>query len=441
MGQILLGFTVLIYGMERMSEAVAPMAELPAFGRLFLLFQNPVLGVLVGALLTAIIQSSSASVGILQALCVTGQLRFAAAIPIIMGQNIGTCATSMLSSVGASKNAKRAALVHLYFNLIGTVLLLGGFYLSDLLLQFPFMEQSVTAFDIAGIHTLFNIASTALLFPFAKGLERLVEASVRERAVGRSEDRPILDRRLLAAPTVAIEESRRVTKEMARSALQNVEAALGLVGQYQEAVLSGILKTEEWVDRMEDEIGTYLLALGSRDVGEDDGAMASGILRMIGDIERISDHAVKLAGAAKELFEKQLSFPESEQRELAVIRAALEEMLGITSECFLRDKSVGATRVSSLRERIDELQREIRTHHVDRMRRGEGDMVTGFVLSDILNELERISDHCANVMGCMAELSERRMRIHAYLQDVRADGVARDTTWERIYRKKYALEP
>ena len=438
-GQILLGFTVLIYGMERMSGAVAPLAELPAFGRLFLLFQNPVLGVLVGALLTAIIQSSSASVGILQALCVTGQLRFAAAIPIIMGQNIGTCATSMLSSVGASKNAKRAALVHLYFNLIGTVLLLGGFYLANLLWRFSFMEQTVTAFDIAAIHTLFNIASTVLLFPFARGLERLVEASVRERDGGQSTDRPLLDRRLLAAPSVAIEGSRRVTKEMAELAMKNAKEALGLIDRFRVGVSEEIVETEARVDRMEDEIGTYLLALGSRDVGEDDGAMASGLLRMIGDIERISDHAVKLAGAAKELFEKQLSLPEAEQSELGIIRSALDEMLEITSECFLRERTVGAMRVSPLRERIDELQQEIRIHHIDRMRKGEGEMVTGFILSDILNEMERISDHCANVVGCVAELSEKRMRIHAYLQDMRADGAGKDAGWKEIYRKKYAL--
>lgn len=431
-GEILLGFTVLIYGMEKMSDAVAPLADLPAFGDTLLLFQNPILGVLAGAILTAVIQSSSASVGILQALSVTGRVTYATAIPLIMGQNIGTCATSLLSSVGARKNAKRAALVHLYFNLIGTVVLLGGFYLSDLLFALPFMEQTVSPVAIAVVHTLFNLLSTLLLYPFARALERLVIATVREGDGEGTPRPPLLDQRLLTAPSVAVAHSREVTERMAKSAFDNVRCALGMLFIYKEETMAELEEGESEVDRMEDEIGKYLVALGSKDVSSSDGALAGGLLRIIGDLERISDHAVRIGRSARELFEKRLALSGEDRCEVEVLIEALRELLEHTSECLAGGDPLSAVCVESLGAQVDALQGEIRIRHIERMRQSGGEMVTGFILADLLSEMERISDHCINLAACIADIAEGRT--HAEPRD--------DLPLLRgFYREKYALEP
>ena len=439
LGLILLGFTVLIYGMEKMSDAVAPLAELPAFGETLLFFQNPILGVLTGAVLTAILQSSSASVGILQALSGTGNLNYAIAIPIIMGQNIGTCATSLISSVGASPNAKRAAFVHLYFNLIGTVIQLGGFFLARLLFSMPFLSDPVMPVTIAVIHTAFNLLSTLILLPFTKGLEMLVVRTVKVRAESDVAPAPLLDKRLMTAPTVAVAHSREVTEEMAKKAFENVRIATGLLSIYKEEKAGALERNELTVDRMEDEIGTYLVTLGSKNVNSDDGAVASGLLRIIGDLERISDHAVKIGASAKELIDKKIALGESDRTELKVLIEALHEIVDLTGQCFVDGSLSAAERIEPICERVDALQKEIRIRHIDRMRESGGEMVTGFVLSDLLNEIERIADHCANVSGCVIEIAEKRMRIHAYFRRVRAGNAGMTQKWRDFYQRKYSL--
>jgi phosphate:Na+ symporter len=439
LGQILLGFTVLIYGMEKMSDSVAPLAELPAFGEVLLLFQNPILGVLAGAALTAVLQSSSASIGILQALSGTGNLNYAIAVPVIMGQNIGTCVTSLISSVGANRNAKRAAFIHLYFNIIGTVIQLGSFSVARLIFSMPFLVNPVTPASIAVIHTIFNLLSTLILLPFSKGLEKVVVRTVRGSAESDADPEPLLDKRLLTAPTIAVAHSREVTVAMAGKAFANVKIAIGMLSIYKEENASALERNELAVDRMEDEIGTYLVRLGSKNVNSDDGALASGLLRIIGDLERISDHAVKIGLSAKELFDKKLSLPTEDQREMGILIGALEEIAELTCQCFAEGDLSAAERVEPICERIDLLQKEIRIRHINRMRESGGVMAVGFVLSDLLNEIERIADHCVNVSGCVIEIAEKRMRIHAYLRRVRSKSDGRIQKWRDFYEKKYSL--
>ena len=437
-GLILLGFSVLMFGMDTMSDAMKPLADLPAFQRIFLLFSNPLLGILTGAVLTAILQSSSASVGILQALSVTGALTVGGAVPIVMGQNIGTCVTSLISSVGAEKNAKRTAMVHLYFNLIGTLILLIPYFWISVGTDWNFLQNSVSAADIALIHTLFNVLSTVILFPMAGLLERLAILTVRHGSAEFHEEGAFLDQRLLASPSLAVERSRGVTEKMAELAFENTSMALSLFSSFDMKTFHMVEEKEARVDRFEDEIGGYLLAVGSKNLGTEDSREVSEMLHLIGDFERISDHAVNLAQRAKSLNEGDASLPKESLSEIQVLFGAVEEIMRLSGQA-LREKDLElASRVEPLEEVIDSLRMQIHANHVERLQQGSCDLASGLILADLLTDLERIADHCSNIAGHLLTMANHEP-IHAYLQYVRTSGQEAFTKWYEHYRKEFAI--
>ena len=423
-GNILVGFAVLMFGMNTMSGAVKPLAEVPEFTNILLKFSNPVLGVLAGALLTAVIQSSSASVGILQALCVTGAVRYGAALPIIMGQNIGTCITAMLSSIGATKNAKRAAAVHLYFNLIGTVIFMTVFYLINAVVGFSFFHQAATPAGIAVIHSVFNVTATIILLPFAKGLEKLACLTIRDKkedVVVSAEDREfmILEPRFLEKPAFAVEQSRNAARKMAEESHNALFTALSLVDKYSEEGVERVENMESKVDRYEDELGTYLVKLSHKDISEADSHSLSIMLHCIGDFERISDHAVNIMESAQELYEKGLKFSENAKKDLEVLGQAVEDIVNTAYEVFDKQDMKLAEKIEPLEEVIDELSKEVKRRHVQRLRNGECTIEMGFVLSDITTSLERIADHCSNIGVCVTQVHEDLYDTHSHLDTVK----------------------
>ncbi|MBQ8440064.1 MAG: Na/Pi cotransporter family protein [Clostridia bacterium] len=437
-GLILLGFSVLMFGMDTMSDAMDPLADMPAFQRIFLLFSNPLLGILTGAVLTAILQSSSASVGILQALSVTGSLTVGGAVPIVMGQNIGTCVTSLISSVGAEKNAKRTAMVHLYFNLLGTLILMIPYFWISAGTDWIFLQNAASAADIALIHTLFNVLSTVILFPMAGLLERLAILTVRHGNAESHEEGAFLDQRLLASPTLAVERSRSVTEKMAEMAFENTSVALSLFSSFEVKKFHTVEEKEARVDRFEDEIGGYLLAVGSKNLGTEDSREVSEMLHLIGDFERISDHAVNLAQKAKSLSEGESSLPEEGFSEIKVLFGAVEEIMRLSGQA-LREKNLElASRVEPLEEVIDSLRMQIHANHVERLQQGNCDLASGLILADLLTDLERIADHCSNIAGHLLTMANHQP-IHAYLQYVRTSGQEAFTKWYEYYRKEYAI--
>ena len=438
-GGILLGFAVLMFGMDAMSAAVKPLSSVPAFGQALLWFQNPILGVLAGAVLTAIIQSSSASVGILQALAGAGQLTVGAAIPIIMGQNIGTCVTTLISAVGANRNAKRAAMIHLYFNIIGTVVILSAYTGLDALLNFAFAADNITAVEIAVIHTLFNLLCTVLLFPFANLLERLAVRTVPDREE-ESGGETVLDERLLTSPALAVARSRAVAEEMAELAVANVRDAFSLLENYNEKKRLALAENEVHIDRIEDEIGNYLVSIGSRNMSESDSVEITALLHLIGDIERISDHALNLAEAAEQLANTASPLSEAEKKDLRVLISALDEILSLSIEAFCRHEREAALRVEPLEQVIDGLKAEIGARNIERLRTNESGVEASFLFADMLGDLERIADHCSNIAGVLLSMSEREMRVHDYLNRVRRDeNSAFDSLYQR-YRARFRLE-
>ncbi len=436
-GTILLGFATLMFGMETMSGAVAGLGELPGFQRLFLAFQNPVLGVLAGAVLTAVIQSSSASVGILQALAVTGQVSYGAAIPIIMGQNIGTCATAMLSSVGANRNAKRTAMVHLLFNVIGTAVWLTVFCLVRLLVQPVFLGGPASLWGIAVAHSVFNVLCTLLMLPLAGLLEGLVNRLVPE---GTGEERlEELDERLLWTPAVALERCRELAVEMANLAVENLRWGLSSLTEEDPEREERLRKREKKIDHYEDILSTYLVKLSARPIGQEDNAQAAKLLKLIGDFERIGDHGVNLLGAAETLREKEWSLSQAAREELERLSGAVEEILALALEAFLTNDLEPAARVEPLEEVVDRLKEEMRSRHIRRMQKGECALEVGFVWSDVLNDLERVADHCSNIAGCVMEMEHYGMNIHESLRERRETGEEFRRQVE-LYGKKYALE-
>ncbi len=436
-GTILLGFATLMFGMETMSGAVAGLGELPGFQRLFLAFQNPVLGVLAGAVLTAVIQSSSASVGILQALAVTGQVSYGAAIPIIMGQNIGTCATAMLSSVGANRNAKRTAMVHLLFNVIGTAVWLTVFCLVRLLVQPVFLGGPASLWGIAVTHSVFNVLCTLLMLPLAGLLEGLVNRLVPE---GTGEERlEELDERLLWTPAVALERCRELAVEMADLAVENLRWGLSSLTEEDPEREERLRKREKKIDHYEDILSTYLVKLSARPIGQEDNAQAAKLLKLIGDFERIGDHGVNLLGAAETLREKEWSLSQAAREELERLSGAVEEILALALEAFLTNDLEPAARVEPLEEVVDRLKEEMRSRHIRRMQKGECALEVGFVWSDVLNDLERVADHCSNIAGCVMEMEHYGMNIHESLRERRETGEEFQRQVE-LYGKKYALE-
>ena len=424
-GSIFIGFAILMYGMDMMSSAVKPLAEVPGFTNLLLKFSNPLLGVVAGALLTAVIQSSSASVGILQALCLTGAVPFSAAIPIIMGQNIGTCITAILSAIGAKKNAKRAAAVHLYFNLIGTVIFMTVFYLINAVVGFSFFHQAATPAGIAVIHSVFNVTATIILLPFAKGLEKLACLTIRDKkedVVVSAEDREfmILEPRFLEKPAFAVEQSRNAARKMAEESHNALFTALSLVDKYSEEGVERVENMESKVDRYEDELGTYLVKLSHKDISEADSHSLSIMLHCIGDFERISDHAVNIMESAQELYEKGLKFSENAKKDLEVLGQAVEDIVNTAYEVFDKQDMKLAEKIEPLEEVIDELSKEVKRRHVQRLRNGECTIEMGFILSDITTCLERVADHCSNIGVCVTQVNEDLYDTHSHLNIVKS---------------------
>ncbi len=427
-GMILLGFATLMFGMDTMSGAVAGLKDVPGFAELFIMFKNPILGVLVGAVLTGIIQSSSASVGILQALALTGQVSYAAAIPIIMGQNIGTTVTALLSSVGTNKNAKRAAVVHLMFNVIGVVVLLTVFCIVKAIFAPALLNESATMYGIAIAHSLFNILCTAMLLPCGDLLEKLAIRLVPDAA--QEEQAVELDERLLATPSLALQRCRAVAGDMAVCAVRALENALTAFNHYTPELADSIRKDEDRCDHYEDVIGTYLVKLSAQKMGSSESEEATELLKTIGDWERISDHAVNVLESAEELREKELAFSGTAQAELNTLCDAIREILTLAQNAFARQDVTAALKVEPLEQVIDALKEEMRTRHILRMQQGQCSIEAGFVWSDLLTDLERTSDHCSNIAGCVIDAAQHNLNLHETLHAIRRS----DESFQRRFR-------
>lgn len=425
-GVILLGFATLMFGMDTMSGAVAGLKDVPAFAQLFVAFKNPVLGVLAGAVLTGIIQSSSASVGILQALAVTGQVSYAAAIPIIMGQNIGTCVTALLSSVGTNKNARRAAVVHLMFNVIGVVVLLAAFCIVKAVFAPTILQAPATMYGIAVAHSCFNVICTALLLPCGGLLEKLAVRLVPDGPQEMAEQPVELDERLLATPPLALQQCRAVAEEMAACAAEALNRGLDAFSAYTPELAEGIRRDEKRCDRYEDALGTYLVRLSTQQMGAAESEEATELLKTIGDFERISDHAVNVLESAEELRTKGLTFSKTAQRELDVLSKAVRDILALALRAFREKDMDAAGQVEPLEQVIDGLKEQMRTRHILRLQQGQCSIETGFVWCDLLTDLERTSDHCSNIAGCVIDAAQHDLNLHETLRSVRhSDGTYR----------------
>lgn len=435
-GMILLGFATLMYGMETMSGAVAGLRDVPGFQQMFLMFQNPVLGVLAGAVLTAIIQSSSASVGILQALAVTGRVSYGAAIPIIMGQNIGTCVTAMISSVGANKNAKRAAMVHLSFNIIGTIVWLSVFCLIRAVMQPAFLDGPASLVGIAVAHSIFNVLCTMLMLPLSGFLERFVTVLVPDGK--QPEEVSELDERLFATPSIALERCNEVAADMAQDAVVCLKEALASLKGYSSEAAASIREKEDKTDHYEDILGTYLVNLSTRRISGEDSREAAKLLKIIGDFERIADHAVNLLESAEELREKGRRFTDAAAEELAVISSAVRDILDLSLTAFLKNDPETAAMVEPLEQVIDHLKEQLRTRHILRLQKGDCTIDTGFVWLDLLTNLERTADHCSNIAGCVIDVAQENMNLHQSLRSFRNDSEDFRERYEE-YMHKYAL--
>ena len=434
-GMIMLGFATLMFGMDTMSGAVSGLREVPAFRQLFVAFTNPLLGVLAGAALTAIIQSSSASVGILQALALSGQVSYAAAIPIIMGQNIGTCVTALISSVGTSRNAKRAAIVHLSFNVIGTVVWLAVFCIVRAVAAPAILGESATMYGIAIAHTAFNVACTALLLPASGLLEKL---AIRLVPDGKKKDAEVtLDERLLATPPLALEQCSVVAEDMAYYASGALKKAIDCVMEFDPKAAQEVRESEDKTDKYEDMLGTYLLKLGAEPLSDAASEEVTELLKLIGDFERIGDHAVNIIESAEEMHDKQLEFSRSAKYELSVMSAAVGEVMDLAVKAFAENDAQAASCVEPLEQVVDDLKDELRTRHILRMKKGECSIEAGFVWSDLLTNLERVSDHCSNVALCVLDLKKHTLSAHETQHECK--DVPEFAEHYRRYSEKYAL--
>ena len=435
-GMILLGFATLMFGMEAMSSAVSSLRNVPQFREIFLMFSNPILGVLVGAVLTGIIQSSSASVGILQALASTGQVTYGAAIPIIMGQNIGTCVTALLSSLGTNKNARRAALVHLNFNVIGATVGIVLFYVVRAVAAPVLLGQAASEWGIAVAHSIFNILCTAVLLPMGGLLEKLVLRLVPE---GKQPQREAeLDERLLATPALALERCRTLIADMASYSMESLRESLNAITAYNQKSAEHIREDEAKTDHYEDIIGSYLVKLSARKIGESDSALAAEYLRIIGDFERIADHSVNILESAEEMQQKGIAFSAAALQEYATMAGAVREVTALAYDSFVSGDVQAARQVEPLEQVIDDLKEEMRTRHIRRMQQGSCGIEAGFIWSDLLTNLERVSDHCSNIACCMIEGADHNLHRHEVLQSIRGSGEIFDREYSS-YRQKYAL--
>ncbi len=418
-GAILLGFAVLMVGMGMMSDSVAGLAKDEGFRNILIMFENPILGILAGTILTAIVQSSSASVGILQSLTVTGAITYGAAIPIVMGQNIGTCVTALISSISATRNGKRAALVHLFFNIIGVIVVLSLFYLIDSFVNFAFVEQTIGMWGVAGVHTIFKLISVALIGPFYKQLAKLATLVLPDRKED-VETVNLLDERLLETPGVAVARATEVTAMMAEDSVNGLIKSFGLFENYDAKLADEIRDLEGKVDTYEDALGSYLVKITSTDMNEKDSRQITKLLHMISDLERISDHSVNVVEAVEELREKKLAFSETAMNEVHILQAAITDILTKTKEACATNDVELAAKVEPLEQAIDDLIDRIKLHHVMRLQQGECTIELGFVLNDLLTCYERVSDHCSNVAGCIIEISKfGALDMHKYLSDVK----------------------
>ena len=443
-GTILAGFAILMIGMDTMSGAVKPLANVPEFGQILTMFSNPILGMLAGLILTAIIQSSSASVGILQALCKTGAVSYATAIPVIMGQNIGTCVTALISSIGASKDAKRAALLHLYYNIMKTSLFMVVFYAIDYFVNFAFMETSISALGVAVVHSLFNIAACIVLLPFSKFLVKMVYVTVPDKEkdvvlTPEEEELRVLDARFLDTPGIAIEQSKNVAVTMAQYAQKSIMLAIDLLKNYDKEKAAEVVRLESQVDKFEDELGTYLVKLSSRDLSERESHMLSMLLHGIGDFERISDHALNIKEAADEMAEKGMQFSDKATEELEVFSNAVMEILETAIAAFENEDTKMAELVEPLEEVIDQISDEVKDRHIKRLRKGKCTIELGFVLSDITTNLERVSDHCSNVAVCLLQVREDSYETHEYLDALKESNDINFKGKVLAYKEKYML--
>ncbi len=438
-GTIFVGFAVLMYGMTLMSDAVSPLAEMPQFSSVLTAFRNPILGVVVGALFTGIIQSSAASVGILQALSLTGSITYGMAIPIIMGQNIGTCVTSLISSIGVNRNAKRVAVVHISFNLIGTTVLLIAYYGLDLFLNFAFTDTAISPVGVALCHSIFNVATTALLLPFNKLLVRIAEKVIPNKETAEPETYAFLDERLLNTPSFAISECEHMTKKMSGVARDSIFAALELGKRYDDALCTKIADLENELDRYEDKLGTFLVKISRNDLSDADSHQISLLLHTIGDFERMGDHALNLVKAAKEMHEKKIAFSDQAIAELAVLTRALTEIVSNTTKAFETGDLSLASNVEPLEQVIDGLILEIKAHHVERLQTGNCTIQLGFVLSDLLTNYERVSDHCSNIAVAMIEVAQNCFDTHEYLNAVKNMDNQKFKERYSAYKLEYSL--
>ena len=441
---IMIGFAILMTGMDTMSAAVKPLKDVPEFTSILTRFSNPLLGMLAGLILTAIIQSSSASVGILQALCQSGVVGFSTALPIIMGQNIGTCVTAMISSVGANKNARRTALIHLYFNIIGTIVFMIGFYVIHAIVDFGFMYEMAAPTDIATVHTIFNITATVILLPFSKQLVKLACISIPDEEVVVEETHAqkvlsILEPRFLEMPSFAIEQSKNAAITMAQLAEESIELAMGLLQNYDEVTANRVVELESEIDQFEDQIGSYLVKVSSKNLSTKDSHTASVILHCIGDFERISDHARNIKEAAEEMYIKKLEFSDKAREELAVFKKAVVDILKLSIRSFVEENLEIAKQVEPLEEVIDKLNLEIKQRHVKRLRKGKCTIELGFVLSDITTNFERVSDHCSNIAVCLLEVSEDEFDTHAYVNELKKDDNIDFRSKVLAYEQRYEL--
>ncbi|MDD6991201.1 MAG: Na/Pi cotransporter family protein [Oscillospiraceae bacterium] len=438
-GGILIGFGLLMWGMVTMGESVEPLSESEKFTSLMTLFKNPVLGVLVGAVVTAVIQSSAASVGMLQTLSNSGLITFGAALPIILGQNIGTCVTAIISSAGANKSAKRVAAVHLYFNIIGTVLALVCYYTLDAFIHFTFADMEVTSVSIAIVHTVFNIGTTLVLLPFTHILEKLAYLTIRDEKKEPAENLVLLDDRFLNTPGVAIEQCRNVTNRMASLAKTTISLALDLYKNFDEDKAQMILENEDMIDKYEDITGTYLVKLSGRSLTMDDSRTVSCLLHSIGDFERISDHAVNILDTAREIHTKEVSFSTMAKRELNVMFGAIEEILDITVKAFESKDIDLAYKVEPLEEVVDYLRTEMKSRHVERLRTKTCTIEQGFIFTDLLTDLERISDHCSNIAVNLIQINDNSFENHRYLNAVKSEDNEKFAELFKEFSYKYPL--
>ena len=440
-GLTMIGFAVLMYGMDIMSQAVSPLRDVPEFVNVLTMFQNPILGVAAGAVFTAAIQSSSASVGILQALCMTGSVTYSSAIPIIMGQNIGTCVTALLSSIGANKGAKRVAAVHLSFNIIGTVVLLAAFYGINGVVEFKFIDEVADPADIALIHSIFNIVATAMLLPFYRQLEKLAMVIVKDVPEKKTKDETLLllDERFLETPSFATAKCLEVSHKMALHSKNCISEALKLLTDYTKDRAEHVNLLEDKIDRYEDALGAYIVKLERQDLSAADNNTLSMILHNIGDLERISDHGKNIGEVADELHRKGLKFSKEAMAEINVFIDAVKEIVDTAIDSFVNMDVDNAENVEPLEEVIDNINDEVKNRHIDRLRRGECTIELGFILSDLGTNLERVADHCSNIAACTIETQRDEFDMHKYVYGVKKFGVGDFDAKEKLFREKYSL--